>query len=185
MFFLDRFRRLGAKPFDAEEQKHYDQFQKKYPLSPEYKQVSTRLSLMKYDEASTDFEKAHALQKILTESLGLSFEHYKPDDFQRQGNDSSSMGSEPSSDAEDLLGSRDVFGEQKKVHELNFDQYFSKQQIESRYKGDPLNEHTSNLAILRIPLGFEHAIDFSQYNAKTVYNNFACHHLLGKRVTDM
>ena len=95
LYFLDRFRREGAKDFSPEEQKHFDQFQKQYPYSSEFRQVQARLSLLKYDNATTDAERQATLQHILHNYLGLSFEHYKPDDYARGGD------SEPSSDVED------------------------------------------------------------------------------------
>lgn len=56
LYFLDRFRRLGGKPFTAEEQKLYNQFSGQYYYSPEFKQIEARFTLLRYDEASTKEE---------------------------------------------------------------------------------------------------------------------------------
>ena len=106
-----------------------------------------------------------------------SYEHYKPEDFNRQGGGSESQSE--ASDAEDggnLIGDRDAFGERKKVNVLDYAKYFSKASLEHYYRGSVTDEHYSNTQLARLPPGLEHEIDFKQYHQKSVYHGFACHH---------
>ena len=53
LYFLDRFRRHGGKPFSAEEQRLYDQFNRQYYHTAEFKQIESRFALLRYDAATT------------------------------------------------------------------------------------------------------------------------------------
>jgi len=46
LYFLDRFRRLGGLKFTDDEQKHFDQFSKKYPHSQELNEITAKWKLL-------------------------------------------------------------------------------------------------------------------------------------------
>lgn len=57
----------------------------------------------------------------------------------------------------------------KKSHKYNYEQNFSKEIITQRYKGTK-DENMDSGKLRELPTGFEHKIDFTSYNVRSVYN---------------
>lgn len=89
LYFIDRFKKVGGD-LTEEDRKLFEQFTNKYYNHQEYREIDTRLKLLKYDAAKTEDEKKAALQAIASNLLGVGFNHYKPEDIQRMGHDSQS-----------------------------------------------------------------------------------------------
>lgn len=114
--------------------------------------------------------------------LSLSFNHYKPEDINRMGFDSqSSQGGD--SDIGEGNDSLDQFGG-KKTSKFDYDQFFSKEVILSRFRGDVSNEHVSNEKLRLMPPGYLHEIDFKTYHPRAVYQ-FATDYSKGHLISDL
>jgi hypothetical protein len=54
-------------------------------------------------------------------------------------------------------------------HELDFDGTFSKENALKRWKAKKSDEYACKRALLQIPSGFEHDIDYTKYHPAAVY----------------
>jgi hypothetical protein len=81
MYFMDRFRRVGASsPLSKQEKSVLEEFGKAYRGSKEYEEISARLLLCSYDSAKSGAEKEQVLKRIKERYLtDIEFNHERPE----------------------------------------------------------------------------------------------------------